>query len=739
MPKPNASQGAQSARPFLFVGPLFAAPRRLTPMAAALCVAFVAPHALAQDANAQKTEQKAEQALPSVEVRAAAENEQHLQRSVSNGALGSRSQLDTPFSTTVVSGDTLADRQVKKLGDVFALDASASDNSNAYNSWASYLTVRGMQLDWQNGFRIDGLPLVAYGITMPYDHFEQVELLKGLSGFMYGFVTPGGMVNYVTKKPPAAGTIRHFDVGYQSSSIFTQHADLGGRFGTDGRFGYRINYTNENGKLYTNNKIERQALSIGLDARLTDQLTWTFNGIYQDRNSTRQSPSFYTGSYTSATLPSPISGSRKDLAGDDQHMNTTMQHYTTGLKYQLGSDWNLSADYSWSRVTRTRNEGTYYLTNSSGAYTEARYDGAQGHQYQQLQAVVNGKFRTGALAHQLVLGTAWMQQQNDYSTNDVFFNFATGGNIYSANTNSYTSTTGFKLYRDSDITQRAVFASDTLALTERWSVLAGLRHTNYTQNSYNTAGNKTATYDKNTLTPTLALMYKPQPNTTIYGSYVESLEPGSTAGVTYANFGQQLKPLTSRQYEVGVKTDQNEWSATAAVFRIERGAEYANSANVLVQDGLSIFQGIELGAAWRPSRAWELSGNLMLLDSYYDKTAPAAAGTSSISGNRVAGAPDFVATGRLAYNVPGIAGLKLFTDAKYTGRTALRAAGGVDVPEYTVWNIGASYTTRVANYPVTYRAMLNNVLDKKYWMFQYADYVRPGDPRNISLNASIDF
>ena len=700
---------------------------RRSPLQIALLIAFGAvPQAYAQESK------PAEQTLPTIEVSAGAEGQQKLQRPVSGGALGSRSQLDTPFSTTVVSSEELTDRQVTKLGDIFANDASASDNSNAYNAWAAYLTVRGMQLDWQNGYRIDGLPFVSYGITLPYEHFEQVELLKGLSGFMYGFVTPGGMVNYQTKRPPASGApIRHVDIGYHSDSIFTQHADLGGRFSADDRFGYRLNLTNENGKAYSGTKIKRSSFSLGLDAKLTSDLTWTFNALYQDRETNAQTPSLYLGSYTSGSLPATISGSRKDLSGSDQHLNTTLQHYSTGLKYQLTSDWSLNADVSYAAVTRTRNEGILNLLNSSGAYNESRYDGAQGHRYTQFQASAQGKLRTGPFSHQLVLGTAWMKQFNDYSSNDTYFALGTG-NIFNANTNRYDSTIGFKLFRDSDITQQALFASDTIQLTERWSVLAGVRHTSFEQKSYNAAGTTLSVYNKNVNTPTLALMYKPDAGTTLYGSYVESLEAGSIVGATYANRGAQLKPLLSKQYEAGVKTDRTRWSATAALFRVERGAEYAAAGNVLVQDGQSIFQGVELGAAWRASRQWEVSGNLMVLDSYYAK------GTT-YNGRRVAGAPDVVVTGRLSYNVPQVSGLKLFTDAKYTGKTSVRAAGGLDAPAYTVMNIGASYATRVQGYAVTYRAMVNNLLDKKYWMFQYADYVAPGAPRTVSLNAAIDF
>ena len=129
-----------------------------------------------------------------------------------------------------MKSEDLAERQVSKLGDVFALDASVSDNSGAYSSWASYVTVRGLPLDWQNAYRIDGKPFLSYAITLPYEHFEQIELLKGSSGFMYGFGSPGGIVNYVTKKPTEQ-PVRSIDIGYKSDSLWSEHVDLGGRFG----------------------------------------------------------------------------------------------------------------------------------------------------------------------------------------------------------------------------------------------------------------------------------------------------------------------------------------------------------------------------------------------------------------------------------------------------------------------------------------------------------------------------
>lgn len=125
----------------------------------AACLALTASQAaLAQQVPPPvASSESGENALPAVKVTAAHDTAQHLKEDVGSGALGTRSQLDTPFSTTVVTSEELQDRQPSKLGDVFATDASVSDNGNAYNAWATYLTVRGMQLDWQSGFKIDGI------------------------------------------------------------------------------------------------------------------------------------------------------------------------------------------------------------------------------------------------------------------------------------------------------------------------------------------------------------------------------------------------------------------------------------------------------------------------------------------------------------------------------------------------------------------------------------------------------
>ncbi|HWU97456.1 MAG TPA: TonB-dependent receptor [Oxalicibacterium sp.] len=713
--------------------------RRLTPLAAALAAVFgtsVLLHAQAFAQTSLDTSVSQATQLPTVTVTATGDSPQHLNAKTDAGALGSRSQLDTPFSSTVVKSEDLAERQVNKLGDVFALDASVSDNSGGYTSWATYITVRGLPLDWQNSYRIDGMPFMSYSITPPYEHFEQVELLKGLSGFMYGFAAPGGMVNYVTKKPTDT-PVRSVDVGYLSNNVWREHIDLGGRVGQDGRFGYRLNATHEDGETFNKGSIKRDSLSLALDAKLTRDLTWTFDALYQKRKLKDQTQSIsagraamtgYTSGYTGSGLPSVVRDDDQTLVGGGQFLDTDLQMYTTGLKYQLAPNWALSAAISHSESKRRRNEGTAYLLNSAGDYNDVRSDSNETGTFDYASLMVEGEAMTGSIKHQLVFGASSQKQKNDYSANSQYVLIGTG-NLNTQNPNNYESVTDFDMVRDSEITQKAIFASDTVQLSDRWSVIGGLRYTDYKQTSRFAVD---APYKENVVSPTAAVMYKLEPGTTLYASYVESLEQGARAGVGLANDGTLLDPLESKQYEFGIKTEREKWSATAALFRIERGAEYTNAANELVQDGETIYQGLELAASARLGSQWDVLGSLMFLDSEYKK------GAVNI-GNRVAGAPEFIAAAQLGYRVAQLPGLRLLADAKYTGNTMLNGANDLKVPGYTLLNVGASYTTRIGGKDTTFRAAINNVADKKYWEYQYENWIKPADPRTLSVSVKVDF
>lgn len=678
--------------------------------------------------------------LPEVTITAApseGDSPFHLRKSMSSGALGAASQLDTPFSTTEVTQEDIEDRQISSTAETFRHDPAVTTQNNVtYTIWGANLTVRGLGLSTDNGWKINGLPVYAMGLDIPYEHLESIQLLKGLTGFMYGFGSPGGVVNLVTKKPgPEA--VRSVDIGYRSNSIWTEHVDLSNSYTSGNRLGYRINATHEEGRTYNDGNVNRNSVTLGLASHLTPGLTWSLDILHQERHTTGEISALDTDGYTDTVLPKAISASSARLATQGTFNDTNLTFVSTGFGYQISPDWKFSGKFGRTDLTAAYVKDFNYLSNYSGDYDVYLLGSKNRMENTIWQGLAQGKSKTGSIQHELVFGAERQSLNYDGVANGTSFWKSTGliGNIYMTNPAAYTGgTPNWQLYRAIDYIQSAVFASDKIGFSQNWSILAGLRYNNYEQTNLSKNGSVSSQYKANdTLTPTVALMYKPSASTTVYGSYVQALESGGIVGASYKNSGEMLSPYKSKQYEFGAKTETDAWSATAALFRIERVAGYDNSQNVYVQNGLVVYQGLELAGSFRPTRNLTAGGGLMLLDPVYKRT-----GSGGYDGNYVSGTPRVSATAFMKYDVPQVPGLGLYADVKFTGKTYVDDANTLLSESLTLVGLGAAYATRLAGHNVTYRASVSNLNDRKGWTGGSSQII-PLVPRTFTLNAKSEF
>ncbi|WP_454731425.1 MULTISPECIES: TonB-dependent siderophore receptor [Cupriavidus] len=724
MPSLRPSQGCAAA---------CAPALRLSPVASAvlgLTVAFAALPALAQ-AQAQT---QAEATLPTATVSASRDAEPAKVERVSGGALGDRKPVDTPFSVVGVTSEEIQERMAQTANDVFKYDPSVSilgDNTRTENS---YFAVRGMRVDPLNGTKVDGQNFVAWDTELPLEPFEQVELLKGLSGFMYGFGTPGGIVNYVVKRPTDT-PYRQFTFGYQANNIWSEKLDLGGRFGVDDRFGYRINAVNEEGNSVDPNvRVRRQVFSLATDFRITPDLTWSADVMYWKRK-------------TSGTLFGMSFAPGVDVPGASKVARNIVQPYSshetdtttvgTGLDYRINDAWKASFKYRFARENRLNADSFLFVEDAAGNFSDTQYRWKTAYYYQAYDAMVQGKFDTGGIKHEVVAGVGYQTQVRELDS-------GLGGNgIYLGESNLYNPVPlpeqagvgkDYVPYRDYKITQKSLYLSDTIQFTQRFSVLAGLRYTDFAQSSYDTSAQTTSRYKASPVSPTVALMYKTDDFSTAYFSYVQALEQGGSAGITNANYPAVYGPLKSKQYEIGFKTERRDWGANVALFRVDRGYEYTNTANVFVQDGTQRFTGLDTSGWLRIARDVRLLGGVMWLNAKAHGVDDPA-----IDGNRVYATPRYIATARVEYDTPFLRGLTLSAGAKITGDMYVNSANTQKVPSYTTVDLGARYLTKVAGKAVTLRAGVNNVADKRFWTTTYDGFVLPGASRTFLANASVQF
>ncbi|MCD9032981.1 TonB-dependent receptor [Luteimonas sp. Y-2-2-4F] len=648
------------------------------------------------------------------------------------GALGSRPLLSTPFSLVSINAADLVERQANSIGSAFALDAAVKPLGNTYTIHNTRVAIRGLPLDETNGYKVNGLATYNFGAELPLEAFEQIDLLKGLSGFLYGFGAPGGTINYVTKKPTDARLLSA-TLGIHSDSLLSQHVDLGGRAGAGERFGYRVNLAHEDGELYNGGELERTAASASFDARLTDRLTWTADAIYQDRTTRDTVQGFSTAYYTGDALPPLFDPERRLQASDGAILESRYRLLGTGLRWDLAPDWKASFDVGHSENTRRFVADWFYPTDADWNYDVWMNDSRSFGQFDHGQALVQGRFETGAVRHEIVAGGAWQRETRDFNATQVWTRIGSS-NLYAPTDLGYVSTMVPQMYRGAEYTQSALFLSDTLSFGEQWSVLAGARYTRYRQVSFNPAGQATSRYEKSPLTPTVALIWTPTARTTLYASYVESLEQGAVVGSTYANANAVLDPLESEQYELGLKVDGGHWQGTVAAFDTRRGAAYANADNVYVQDGTVRYRGLDASARWNIGSQWSLDGSATWLErAEYERAAAA------VEGHRAEGAPRWQAALQLAYRTRTLPDLRWYAGARYAGAVAIDAANRFELPAYTTFVLGGAWRTEVGDRPLTVRAAIENLADRRYVQYVQSTFFFPGSPRTFALSAQLDF
>ena len=295
-----------------------------------------------------------------------------------------------------------------------------------------------------------------------------------------------------------------------------------------------------------------------------------------------------------------------------------MASFGAGLDYRLSENWHASLKYRFAKENRTNSDSLLFVSDAAGNYSNTLYAALTRYFYQNVDAMVQGQFNTGSIKHDVVIGAGYQSQVSEYDNsegwNDGYFARRRQPVQQHAAHERRRAYRREPLPRSRCTTQTAVYASDTVQFNSRFSALLGVRYTQFRQHTYDPSGAVASQYDANPVTPTFALMFKTDPYSTLYASYVESLEQGGSASNTNVNFPQTFGPLRSKQYEVGFKSDHQKWGANLALFRVDQGYNYTNSANVFVQDGTKRYTGVDASGWVQLASEWRVLGGVMWLD-----------------------------------------------------------------------------------------------------------------------------
>lgn len=649
--------------------------------------------------------------------------------------------LDTPASVAVFSEQLLADRQVRKLSEVLQSDASVGESYAPIGYYENF-NVRGFELNAASSYKING-QTIAGEQNVALENKQQIELLKGLSGLQSGVAEPGGLINYVTKRPQ---DVRSVTVSSNDQGERYISTDLGGWFGSERQFGVRANLAHEDIRSYVDHADgKRDFAALAFDWQINPDAVLQLDAEYQQREQ-RSVPGYQLPG--GSQLPHDIDPHDR-LAYQQWANPVSIDSLNLGgrFEYRFSDNWTgtLSASRSkvviddYSAFAWGSSEGPYF--SSAGDYDIYDYRSPDDtRRTDEAQAALNGRFETMGLSHELTVGAS--AQRRTLDQRPYFNEWLGSGNIYQPTPVLPPSekTVGPSTRR-LDSRQYGLFASDRISFNEQWQTVLGARLVRLDEKTFDENGDPGRHTRDYQLLPNAALIYKPRADISVYSSYSKGISSGGTAPWFATNSAEILAPTLSHQLEVGIKRDWQRMSLSAALFQLRQAYQYARPDGAghftYVQQGQQKNIGLELGASGWLSERLQINASAAAIRARVKNT-----GTADYEGHQALNVPNLRATVQADYSLP-ISGLALLGGARYSASKYANQAGSVEVGSYAVFDLGSRYSTKIGGYDTTLRLMVDNVFDRRYWRdageYLGDGYLFQGAPRTARVSASVNF
>ena len=650
---------------------------------------------------------------------------------------------ELPISATVIDSQQLQARGARRLADLTQFDASVTDAYNSAGYW-DYLTVRGFVLDNRFNYRREGLPISAE-TSIPLDNKERIEILRGTSGIQAGTSAPGGLVNYVVKRPTDQD-LRTVRIETTSRGSLLGAIDLGGRFGENRQFGYRINVASENLKPLTHNLDgNRNLFSLAADWRITRDSVLEFE-IEQSR---KTQPSQNGYSLLGSVLPAPVDP-RINLNNQPWSQPSVFKALTGTVRFSqaLNADWRWSAQIGQQRLKSDDRlayafgcgaEGNYDRYCSDGTFDF--YDFRSDNERRTLTAGsinLKGNVTTGSVRHELGFGLLQSRVRNRFD--NQAYNYAGTGNIWgTAIVPPAPDATTPQTNRDERSTEFSV--QDAIRWNDRFTTWLGARHTRLDRSSIGNDGSNPTGYKQDVTTPWIAASYAIQPGLLAYASWGRGVESQVVPNriSQYSNAGQALPALRSRQWELGLKGGNDAFNWQLAWFDISRPLTNIDLCTGLCEvrnDGKAVHRGLEAGAQWNQG-PWRVGGSVTLIDA----KRRGSTADPALNGQSPTNVPKQVLRAQTAYRFASVPGLEVAGQLSYEGRRNVLPDGSVTLPSWTRVDAVLRYDTKLRGANASWTLSVDNLFDRRYWKespYQFGHvYLFPGAPRTLRLGLSV--
>ncbi len=657
-------------------------------------------------------------------------------RKGSQGMLGSRDFMETPFSMTTYTKDAVKNQQARTLGDLIASDPSVRATNPAGGRYEQF-TIRGFSL-FNSDVSYNGLYGILPTYTIDMEMAERVDILKGPSQLING-ISPrgsvGGGINVVPKRATDK-PITELTTSYASKGQVGAAVDVARRFGEDDKFGIRFNGVKQSGDTeWDHQSVDRDMAVLGLDFR-GDRLRLSTDIGHTERDTDAPQERVQVGA--NAKVPN-ANDVRDNYAQSWSKARTKDTFGAVNAEYDLSDSVMLYGGVGARKSNHDFLRHAVSVTNDAGDFSVQPRDFTRDENVRTATAGARSWFNTGPVSHEVNLAASYFYM--DFENGGARY-AAAPSNLYNpvdTPTPSNPTRADSKVYTENRFS--GVALTDTLGFFEdRLLLTLGARWQRVKVDDWTDDVKGDTAYDEEKVSPSGGILYKVTDDFSVYANYMEGLSQGKIAPSTSVNEDQIFPPFVSRQVEVGAKYDLGSFAFTASVFRIKQPAYETNTTSrVFGPNGKRRNDGVELTMFGEPMKGFRLLGGVMYIDSELTNTV-----NGTFDGNRAPATPKYNVNLGAEWDVPGVNGLTLTGRGIYTGSQYLDQANSKSIDSSERFDVGARYAFKVDQKDITLRANVENVMNKYYWSSAGAsDDSEPGltlsTPRTYLLSATIGF
>jgi outer membrane receptor protein involved in Fe transport len=461
----------------------------------------------------------------------------------------------------------------------------------------------------------------------PYD-LEQVEVLRGPQGTLYGASTMGGLLKYVTRDPDLVSSEYRVGAGLSSP----RDGDMGwvGRFSASvplkqDRLGLRLSYARQEIAAFTDDvEDRREDINEGSRESARAVFLWQEEDFRAKFSVTRQQTE--TDDRASVALDptsyTPLFGEDEDRIWVSQPFSKDIDLLAATLDWNLGWGTFVSAS-GWSRTD------TFYGLDATVEFGEIAplllglpEAGSAGISYGLDLDKFTQEFRLVSSAGNSVewmVGAFYTKEDADQSQL-AFLNQLDGTPLPSPF--DQIAGTLATIALPSEYEETALFANATWHLSERVKLGAGLRQSNNDQTFEQIVdagilapiGRSPGASDEDVFTWSLTPQFQFDADTLFYLRAASGYQPGGP-NVSITGLPSSVDSSQLVSYELGLKSAfaEGRGQLDLAVFRIEwediQVATVVDGIGGLVNGGEATSEGLELAASFRPTDNLKLAFN----------------------------------------------------------------------------------------------------------------------------------